>query len=322
MDSTGEYEVVPEKLAARLPRPPGKQTFRFNRICIVEWLYAAEWKTGNLLAYFLRKNWPEVDVHFQRARSKKGVLDALCLIADEADREGTYPLLQIDAHGGKEALGYYGPGETGEEELLRWVEMRDVLTRINRASRANLIVFSAACWGHGALMAATGAPLPFMAIVGPTESVDSGPLLEASKEFYRHALSKTSGTSSFEMAVEESARQMGNLNGMARDSMVAMTYDALVRGVWTKCKPHVLRSTALDMAMAAFCSADGVVDLQTLPYSSAVTRLHQDQGKAARNTWRERLLLDTWPENEARFGFDVEAMVRIILDERFSEAVA
>lgn len=201
--------------------------------------------------------------------------------------------------------------------MLPFGDVCHPLAKINRASRANMILFSAACWGHGALMAAADEPLPFMAVVGPTDKVFPTPLLEASKEFYRGAIPKSSERQpSFETVVEASARELGSNKGLAWSSMVHMTYRAMVRGVWEKCDPEIIRSTALNMA-ATQCSRDGVIDLGAMPFSTAIAGLHQLQGTAARNVWRQRLMLDSWPENSTRFDFDVEGMVRIILDERF-----
>jgi hypothetical protein len=289
---------------------------RYNSVYIVEWLYAHDRKTGQELRDFLNLNKPEIQVVLIEVQSKADFLGALQRIAGEVERDRSLPLLQIEAHGGPDASGYYGPGPTGQQEMLSFDDSCIPFNRINRASRANLILFSAACWGHGALMAGAEGPLPFMAIVGPTDSVCPKPLFEASKEFFRGALPKNDETPAFATVVEDSARALGNSDGLAWSSMVKLTYDALIRGVWEKCDPQVMQTTALNMA-ATQCALDGVVDVGKFPYSTAIAGLHQQQGQATRKVWQERLMLDTWSENIQRFDFDVEGMVKIILDARY-----
>lgn len=318
VDAEDEYDDVPPELAIRLPRPPTSVTMRYNRVCIVEWLYPDERKTGEQLQDFLRRHKPDAECTYVGAHSKQDVLRALDDIARATEREGVLPLLHIEAHGDKDATGYAGPDGAGNEERLSWDEMRDTLVRINSASRANLVLFSAACWGLGAVMAATEGPLPFMVVAGPTLKVLPGPLLEATKEFYRHALPKDMKTASFEMAIESAARELGQIEGILFDSMITMTYRSLRKGLWTKCEPNRLRRDALNMS-EAMPKHGRVVDLGVLPYSTALMLLHQKQGQAALATWRKRMLLNTYPENEQRFGFDVERMVKLILDERCAQ---
>lgn len=317
MTSLHQPSHIPSALVEQLPRPPRRLTLRYNHIHIIEWLPEGERRTGKELQDFLIANRPDIPASLHVASSVVDVSSALELIAATTERDGTFPLLQIEAHGGESARGYYGPGPKTSKDLLPWEAIRDQLARINRSSRANLILFSAACWGLGALMAAAGGPLPFMAIVGPTDSIEPRALLEASKEFYRRALPTTPDTPTIEAVVESSARELGKPDGLAWDSMVEMTYQALLHGLWIKCDPEIIRESALDIAEAQRVPGS-ILDLSGLPYSTAIDALHRSQGRAAEYAWRERLYLDEWPENEARFAFDIEGLVRMILDARFN----
>lgn len=218
---------IPTDILTGLPKPPEKQTLRYNCVYIVEWLHDSDRKTGKELQEYLHTRNPELSAQLYAAKSKSDVMTSLREIAENVEKNNEFPMLQIEAHGGRTGLGYYGPDGFSGQELLRWEEIRDLLALINKASQANLIVFSAACWGHAALLAAAGGPLPFMAIAGPTDSVDESALLKATKEFYRGALTTDSNTPTFQFVVESSAREIGNADDLAWDSMVRMTYEAL-----------------------------------------------------------------------------------------------
>jgi hypothetical protein len=314
-----ELPSIPANFALKLPRPDFRMKLRFNSIYIVEWLKPGDRKTGEDLADFLRMRRPEVGIQLYRASSGDDVLHALSEVASAVKGGQALPLLHFEAHGGQEALGYYGPGRTASEEVLTWERLRNPLVRINRASKANLIVFSAACWGFGALMAAASGPLPFMAIAGPAVSIGEGSLLRASKEFYRGAIQSDLETTAMELLVSSSARELETPGGLAWNSMLELNYDAFVNGIWLKCDPESIFDSALDIGYSQMV-ADGTLDISSLPYSSALSALHLRQGRAARASWRRQLLLDSCPENASRFDFDIEKMVRMILDERYLES--
>jgi hypothetical protein len=312
-------EQAPLDVMNMLPQPPSKLELRYNRLYIVEWLFDDDRKTGSELKSFISQNRPGVDVRLFIAQSKDDVLESLKRIAREIQDEKSFPLLHIEAHGDKGGVGFHGPEFPGavwptDEDTLLFADISPILVSINRACNANLILFSAACWGVNALLAASEGPAPFMAVVGPTISTLPRPLLEATKEFYRHAFPVSGPPSSLDSIVDAASRELGTSGDLEVSLMVPLTYQALVNSLWSKCNPDVIRETALDLAKASY--PGGIVDLGQLPYSRAIVALHQDQGRAARAVWGERLLLDTRPENLSRFDFDIEGMVRTILDER------
>jgi len=317
MDNYMILDEVPTDIMAKLPAPPSVLELRYNRLYIVEWLYDEDRKTGSDLRDFLREQRPAFDVRLRKGHSKDEVLAILTKIAEEVEDDQALPILQIEAHGDREGLGLYGPGQTNEEEALSFTTISQPLVRINGACKANLILFSAACWGANALKAAAEGPLPFMAVVGPTDKVHPKPLLEASKEFYRQACPPSGSPNALDVVVNAAALELGAPGDLAVSSMVTLTYQALVKAIWSKCDPEAIRSTALDMADKLRAPGD-LFDLSQLPYSSALTTLHQEQGRAARTVWGERLLLDLHPNNWPRFDFDIEGMVRGILDHRYA----
>jgi hypothetical protein len=318
-----DIEKAPPEVMAILPQPPSKLALQYNCLHIVEWLFDSEKKTGKELQSFIHQHRPQVDVHFHEAHSAQDVLTALTKIAEEVERGNAFPIVHIEAHGDVHGEGFHGPAFTGavepEWDTLFYTAIGSHLVRINRACKANLILFSAACWGVSALLAAAKGPIPFMVVIGPTISVYPTPLLDATKEFYRHAFPTAGTTKPLDMVVDAASLELGNQGDLQKSSMVQLTYEALVGALWTKCAPDVIRTTALDMA-DTFHAPGEPIDLSQLHYSNALVRLHQDQGKAARVAWRDRLLMDTCPENLTRFDFDIEGMVRIILDERHAPA--
>lgn len=129
-----------------------------------------------------------ITIHFHRLRGKDDVLACLHRILNQSLVENRVPMLHFEAHGAKLV-----PGELTSrglvlesKELLAWREMVPILTALNEASRLNLVVFTAAC--YGADLATVIQPLdqaPVRLIFGPKSTLSIPDVEKATTAFYR-----------------------------------------------------------------------------------------------------------------------------------------
>lgn len=89
------------------------------------------------------------------------------------------PILHIEAHGNDKSI------EFSNDKFLSWEELSIPLTRIHEKLRGQLIITVAAC--AGAYLASTAfhsVRAPYFAVLGPSTTINAGPLLDDYKKFY------------------------------------------------------------------------------------------------------------------------------------------
>ncbi len=302
------------------PRRPTFEglTLRFGRIVIIEWLMPDDPTTGEALIKWMEQRGYHKTagrkIQLYRPRTREDFLNTLATIATETTAGAPAPLIHIEAHGNTEEdpSGYWHRDEYGHESLLKWEELEPYLRAINLACRCNLLLLSAACWGHAAILAAsTTHRVPFIACVGFGTSVIPGPLHEAVKEFYRQVLDGTG--KHLGDAVDAAQRELGANGEIHFDVMQGLSYEAMEDNLRSVLTPDALRARALAIAMRSL--GGGVPMLDRLPYSTALDRLHRDQAAGMQRIWDIRFMIDLYPENRERFGCDIDGLVTALLDE-------
>ena len=122
--------------------------------------------------------------------SKQGLYEALKSIQNAA-RGGAYmPLIHFETHGNSDppCLALVS-GET-----VPWTELQCHLAPINEATRFNLIISVAACFGAGIVNAVNPMePSPCWGLVGPLERRNAGDLLRDFLGFYEELIVSKDG---------------------------------------------------------------------------------------------------------------------------------
>ena len=115
------------------------------------------------------------------------------------------PILHLSMHGDKSGI------ELTDYEVVKWMELRKRLVRINSEARGKLIVCISSCYGFGGLSGVVrkGNDSPFGYLVGNKEEVQWEDLVVGFVSFYHHLLKK--GTE-IEKAVEAMKVASGNDN--------------------------------------------------------------------------------------------------------------
>lgn len=158
-------------------------TVKFNKISIVESLGSSDKKTGealahdlNLLEVFHDKG---VTIEFLNIDTPEELLIHIKNLSEDAGK-GTYPILQIEAHGSEDKQSL-----VLNKGSIRWLELEPSLRELNVSTKCNLIVVMATCFGAFASAAISLLDrAPFWGIIGP-ETTTSGPqILSSLTNFY------------------------------------------------------------------------------------------------------------------------------------------
>lgn len=256
---------------------------RVARLLIIEWLSTADEKTGSSLAYRMREL--GVLVEHVQCSSKRDVVLALRSAARNSSAHNI-PIVHIEAHGegGDEdcSRGFVGPDDGNRAALLSWEELGKELRSINMATRFNLIVVGAACYGEGLLLSIEpGKPVPFIVAVGYKGKVMAASLRDAVIEFYRNLLVHKRP---FSAAIDAANRENREGDSEIRDTSVAQ------------------------LLLEAFCdSRDKAKIFHYLPVSvrTSIERSVIERG------WGLHFAVDQIPENEARFAIDVDRLIKV-----------
>jgi hypothetical protein len=307
----------------------GSLTVRFGKIVVIEWLRTRDRKTGFELVEWMRARGFDAKrrIEYRSVASGKELLEVLRGITAATDAGEPWPLIHIETHGergnleiGKLPRGYFGPDGSGGEEHLSWTTLTPYFVQLNRATRCNLQLVSASCWGQAAVFAATETSrVPFVACIGFSTKVSESSVLDTTKEFYRRLFDGT--TAEMSAAVDSAARELDEDEGLEWDSIPLLTYEAIEQGMREKCSPDIIRERALDLAMR-LVGPDNYPLISALPYSTAVAQLHQGQAEAASRVWNMRFMIDLFPENEERFRVDIDSLMCQIMDEAYGLASA
>lgn len=113
--------------------------------------------------------------------------------ADVAWREPYVPMLHLECHG-------HGTGlQFSDGSILHWADLKPNLVALNVATKLNLVIIVAACFGGGvARISGAEDRAPFWGFVAPKEEIAAGPLSDAMAVFYETLLN----TKSAQLAME------------------------------------------------------------------------------------------------------------------------
>lgn len=236
----------------------------FDYVLIVEWLFERDERTGSGLRDWLQCRMPANKVEYTQCRSRAELEVRLDRARSEVSVHGI-PIVHIEAHGqaphaGQVPAGFVGPDGNGDSELLEWEQLGDVLRPLNVATRFNLLVVGAACYGEGLLLGARGGePMPFVAAVGYTDTVSSLSLRHSLMELYRGLLLNKVELGA---AVDEADRQRHFLEDalLRPTSMTVLLAESFIQGaaisIWKRRKQlstkagHVAGSQDVDLALS------------------------------------------------------------------------
>jgi hypothetical protein len=249
-----------------------------------------------------------ITVHFHHPCSKRDVLACLTGILSQSLAENRVPMLHLETHG---AIPL--PGELTSRglvvesgELLTWRELVPLLTAINAASRLNLVVFTAAC--YGADLATVIQPLdraPVRLIFGPKEKLTIPDVERATTTFYRELFR----TRNLNAALDASNAALDPNEMRCWGLSAEFLFLEIMRG-------HYRRESEQSDAEVNR-RAESTIDRMPPPPRDAVPVQREQLAAAVRarlrdprwvfdEAYRRFFFLDTQPENATRFNISLE----------------
>lgn len=158
--------------------------FSNNSIYILDALSSTELQTGRRLSEELGDLAYDVDspyCSYIRTSSSADFLAALSKI-ENLCASGIKPVIHIECHGDVNSGVIIGD----QKEKITWEDLSERLRHINKASRNNLGVVMAGCFGLYAIRPITiNRPSPFYFLIGSQVEVSAGEIDETMKKFYR-----------------------------------------------------------------------------------------------------------------------------------------
>lgn len=118
-------------------------------------------------------------VRFVNLSSDAQLVPALHAIAEQCTNEALSPVLHLESHATSAGVGISAPA-------VPWSQLRPALVAINTATKLNLLVTMAACYGANLIRTIDPTiPAPLWGLVGPAEQVLETDVAMGFRAFYR-----------------------------------------------------------------------------------------------------------------------------------------
>lgn len=274
---------------------------RFNSIYVVESLPKGDLRTGReLYERILRPAEFKLDglvVEHDFVETKEEFVRCLGRIAHAAAVANHLPIVHLETHGTPNGI------TLASGERFAWAELVPHLTAINVSCMNNLIVVAVSCYGWNltvSLLPSDRAPV-FM-LVGPTDVMAAGELLEATSRFYTALVGDMDVNSALEAA---------NVDLDFKDwALRPATAEILFCRVFRRYMEDF--ADAKNLKRRARKLVDDVRRVRDLdPIDAAILMIKtkqdlRDYSAAYRRHRRRFLMLDLFPRDEDRMGLTYE----------------
>lgn len=268
----------------------------FNKILIIQSLN--DYLTGNklqddlnVLTIFTNGI---VSSELLDAKDKKTFLSTLLTIKNNVLKGKYNPIIHIEAHGNPDCNGLI----LASGESITWQELKIPLAEINEATRLNLVVCIAACYG-GSLAKVLGTQdrAPCWALVGPKEEMYPNDLLKDYTGFYEEIFKTQSGG----MALKRLNRNL--VENEAKYFFT--TAECLFERVWINYLEKECSKENLDKRANKISKELKKNSMQYLPSRNQIKKdiikIHPSSFKKSKDKF---FMIDLFQENKVRFLVD------------------
>lgn len=282
--------------------------FAFNRVAIVESLDEADpHKSGTELhayldAYVNDNNIPS-HIELYPCASANEFEALLKRFAREAAL-GDTPIVHIECHGDEKTGLHFSNGSE-----LGWNRLTTALVELNRATRFNLLVVLAACFGAQFLkhQITLKQPAPFWGFVGPSETTNSSELIRNFRDFYRDLLSGLNLNTSFS-TLRLARLDEGQFLARPAESLFLMGFEHFVT---QHCTPAAFEARVLSAYQKRMQTAPA------LPLEEVRQRMRAAHRHVLERFADSYFMTKDFPENMDRFASTIAHMQL-----RFSDTLA
>ena len=222
-------------------------------------------------------------------------LDAvLSELVVDAETKGRMPWLHIEGHGVTDETGF----QTANGGFCSWNHLKEILTPLNIATRLNVIVVFATCYGGSFASAITTTDrAPVLGLIGPGREIMAGDVELDFKAFYRAFFASNSIKDAL---CALTARSMGN-------AYFATNAQTFFCDVWraykrTLCTPEMVEARA-NVVREGLLKTIGPGAPSLAELKSAIRGYERPQFIKFRDTY---FMYDLFPENRERFHLTYE----------------
>jgi hypothetical protein len=156
------------------------KNINFNHVFIIDLLKESELQTARRLDESISVFIPSNQRTHITITSREALLVTLQQIKLKEIPEGMRPIIHIEGHGCEQSLSL------SNGSSIKWGELYDVLSEINRALNNTLILFIATCYGfHYINTLSVLASTPTYCLISPYERITSGDIERGTSMFYK-----------------------------------------------------------------------------------------------------------------------------------------
>ena len=266
----------------------------FNSVYVIESLGPTERHTGrNLYDGALvphQEKSPWLEMRYSEAPDLRSFRRALRAVLDRA-QAGRLPILHLEAHGTRAGI------HLADGTVVRWEEMRDILTAINEATRCRLLVVMAMCKGaYLATVLRPPNPAPAWAVIGPEVDVDNLSLEAGMWMQYEALLGGEDGDAALEAL---NAEQSDPAQRYHLRSAELLFHHALWQFFRNR-TPDIVQEH--ENRIVAESTRDWGYDLDVAIHARDVAKRRLSDEQYWYDFWRPHfLMLDRFPDNANRF---------------------
>ncbi len=270
-----------------------------GQIVVLESLRDDDKKTGRLLREDLEPiavpYGVNLQIHFKTPRSADELDDLLVDLCEYVKFTGRAPCLHIECHGGPDGI------QCADGSFMPWSRLRPRLVAINLASRMNLFLVLACCYGgYFAAECRFEETVPFAWILGPGKEIYPDPLFALTGSFYAELLKTRDITEA--LTVSGSAASGISYFSMSAVGIFRIGLAARIRGGDAVAK---FRERA-ELLVRRHRDASG----NAVPNVDAVEQMLRDLEKPLFDQYRRTFFaLDQFPENESRFAITYDEVL-------------
>ena len=275
----------------------------FSRIVVIESLNQGQHHTGTRLREHIAENnifhQRGLGVELVQADTVERFWACLAQVLQDAKDKAEYPVLHIECHGSTDTTGLV----LADNSFIGWHQIKPVLTAINVATRCNLFVALAAC--YGAYLSQIILPTdraPLWGMMGPTESAKPTDLLGSFFAFYSTLLASLDGDKALAALVSANAR-VANYYFVSAEGFFRKAYANYLanysteKGYWNRAKR--LRTRLRDMGLR---KRPSLSELQQQLKSTELPSFNKYH--------RQFFMIDLFPENSERFSVRFDDVFR------------
>lgn len=276
----------------------------FNKIYILESLKSDERHTGCALFEDL-KVWkdaylPQLSISYLTFNDKRELGSILGAIEYATKTKNELPFIHIEAHANEDCLG------TASGEVIPWADLFNSLQNINIATKNNLVVVVAACFGfHLFKITDVLERAPFYAVLGPNQAVSINEV-EAGYQVFYQELFQTKEANSAIAKMNETLKSTGKRYALidCEDLFIMASKNYLDEHCSAKARLQRVEDIV---------SQYQALDTKTLTIKEvrkkAKEALKTDNLEYIKEHHRTFVMIDLYPQNAERFEFDFSTLV-------------